>query len=75
MNKTEFLLKLADVLDYDGEIQSNQDTSSIEEWDSLGVLSVIELLNDIGIKIDPVKIMEINNVSELLQIVQPVLKE
>lgn len=75
MNKAEFLSKLADALDYDGIIRSDQDIASIEEWDSLGVLSVIELLNDMGLKIDPEKIMDLNNISSLIKLVEPVLED
>ena len=53
MNRLEFLTRLAEVLDHEGVIEANQEVESIPEWDSLGILSVIELLADLNLKVKP----------------------
>lgn len=75
MNKFEFLTRLAEALDHDGVIQSDQNVESIPEWDSLGILSVIELLADLDIKVKPEALKEIKNISELVEIVRTAIDE
>jgi acyl carrier protein len=75
MNQNEFLIELANILDYDDLIRPDQDVATIDVWDSLGILSVMQLLSDIGIKIQVEKITELQNIDELLKIVEPLLKD
>jgi acyl carrier protein len=62
-------------LDYEDLIRPDQDVATIDVWDSLGILSVMQLLSDIGIKIQVEKITELQNIDELLKIVKPFLKD
>lgn len=73
MNQKEFLSLLADAIDYEGVIDANQDVESIVEWDSLGILSVIELLSDLGIKVNPDALQKVENISQLLEIAEHVI--
>ena len=75
MNQKEFLSRLADAIDYEGVIEVNQDIESITEWDSLGILSVIELLSDLGVKVNPDALQKVGNISELLEIVGHLIHE
>lgn len=75
MNQKEFLSRLADAIDYDGVIEANQDVESIVEWDSLGILSVIELLSDLGIEVNPDALQRVQKISELLEIVEHLIYE
>jgi acyl carrier protein len=75
MNQNEFLIELANILDYEDQIGPDQDVATIDVWDSLGILSVMQLLSDIGIKIQVEKITELQNIDELLKIVEPLLKD
>jgi acyl carrier protein len=75
MNQNEFLIELANILDYEDLIGPDQDVATIDVWDSLGILSVMQLLSDIGIKIQVEKITELQNIDELLKIVKPFLKD
>jgi hypothetical protein len=75
MNQNEFLIELANILDYEDLIRPDQDVATIDVWDSLGILSVMQLLSDIGIKIQVEKITELQNINELLKIVKPFLKD
>lgn len=75
MNKLEFLARLAEALDHDGVIESNQKVESIPEWDSLGILSVIELLADLDIKVKPEALKEIKSIPELIEIARAAIDE
>lgn len=75
MNQKEFLSRLADTLDRDDTIEADQSVELIQEWDSLGILSVIGLLIDLDLKVDPMTIREIKNISQLLEIVKPTIHE
>lgn len=43
--------------------------------DSLGILAVLELLSDIGIKTQPEKINEISNIQDLLKLIDSYHKD
>lgn len=75
MNKQEFLTRLAEALDHDGVIEANQKVESIPEWDSLGILSVIELLADLNIKVKPEALKEIQSIPELIEIARTAIDE
>ena len=75
MNQKEFLSRLADTLDRDDTIEADLSVELIQEWDSLGILSVIGLLMDLDLKVDPLTIREIKNISQLLEIVKPIIHE
>lgn len=75
MNKLEFLARLAEALDHDGVIEANQKVESIPEWDSLGILSVIELLADLDIKVKPEALKEIKSIPELIEIARAAIDE
>ena len=69
MIKNEFLIRLAEAIDCEGVIEADQDIDSIIEWDSLGILSVIELLSEMKVKVSPETLQKIDNISQLLTIV------
>lgn len=75
MNRQEFLRRLAEVLDHDGEIAPDQAVQSIIEWDSLGILSVIELLTDLGLKVHPDALRDLGSIAELIDLARPVLND
>jgi hypothetical protein len=75
MNKLEFLARLAEALDHDGVIEVNQNVDSLPEWDSLGILSVIELLADLNIKVKPDALKEIQYIAELVEVARKAIDE
>ena len=75
MKTDEFLKRVAEVLDYEGVILSEQELLTIDEWDSLGILSVMELLSDLNIGYDADKLGEISRVSELLAMASDVIND
>jgi hypothetical protein len=66
MDSTTFLAKVAEVLDYDGEIVRGQNIEEIDMWDSLGILSVVELLEELGAEVDIDTINNLKTTDELI---------
>lgn len=75
MNELEFLARLAEALDHDGVIEVNQSVESLPEWDSLGILSVIELFADLNIKVKPDALKEIQCITELVEVARKAIDE
>jgi hypothetical protein len=44
MDSTAFLAKVAELLDHDGVIEKGQSLEDLDLWDSLGILSIDELI-------------------------------
>ena len=70
MDSTEFFSKVADVLDYDGEITPGQDLVDIDMWDSLGILSIVELLEEMGVEVDIETLNGLTTTDELFALAQ-----
>lgn len=70
MDNTEFFSKVADVLDYDGEITPGQDLVDIDMWDSLGILSIVELLEEMGVEVDIETLNGLTTTDELFSLAQ-----
>jgi acyl carrier protein len=66
MNSTEFLAKVAEVLEYDGDITRGQELADIDMWDSLGILSIVELLEELGAEVDIETINNLATTDELI---------
>jgi acyl carrier protein len=66
MDSATFLAKVAEVLDYDGEITRDQNLEDIDMWDSLGILSVLELLEELGKDVDIDTINNLTTAEELI---------
>lgn len=66
MDSATFLGKVAEVLEYDGEIARGQNLEDIDMWDSLGILSIVELLEDLGVEVDIDTINNLKTTDELI---------
>jgi acyl carrier protein len=66
MDSSTFLAKVAEVLDYEGEIAPGQNLEDIDMWDSLGILSIVELLEDLGAEVDIDTINNLKTTDELI---------
>ncbi|WP_257550900.1 hypothetical protein [Sphingopyxis sp. DBS4] len=66
MDSAAFLAKVAEVLDYDGEIVRGQKLEDIDMWDSLGILSIVELLEELGAEVDIDTINDLKTTDELI---------
>jgi len=68
MKTSELLTKVREALECDREINSSDLLLDIEGWDSLGILSVIAMLDEQGLKIDLQPLQEISTVSEFINL-------
>lgn len=66
MDSTTFLAKVAEVLEHDGVITRGQNLEDIEMWDSLGILSIVELLEELGAEVDIDTINNLKTSDELI---------
>lgn len=65
MTKQEFIEKLSELLDV--EVNENTDLRELEEWDSLAMLGVLALYDEIGVEIDINEMDEFKSVKDLLE--------
>lgn len=66
MDSATFLAKVAEVLEYEGEIFRGQSVGDIDMWDSLGILSIVELLEELGTEVDIDTINNLKTTDELI---------
>ena len=52
MNVKELLTIVAETIEYENELHLDQNIEDIEEWDSLGVLSIVSMMDDLSITIN-----------------------
>lgn len=68
MNAKELLTIIAEAIEYEGELHLNQNIEDIEEWDSLGVLSIVSTMDDLSISINLEDLEEIKTVEEFVRL-------
>jgi acyl carrier protein len=62
------LIKITEALDCEENLKGEEFLVDIEGWDSLGLLSIIQVFSDLGCKPDPEKIKKCARVSDLLKL-------
>jgi len=60
---------VAESIEYDGPLEVDTALESIDEWDSLGWLGLIALLDEHNIELDLSKLADIENVNELHELI------
>jgi acyl carrier protein len=68
MNQATFLKRLAEALDFSGELDPAQDLDSVDGWDSLGILSTIDLLSELGVEVSGEILGRAKLVAELIAV-------
>ena len=68
MNVKELLIVVAEALEYEDELYLDQNIEDIEEWDSLGVLSIVSMLDDLSISIYLEDLGEIKTVKDFVKL-------
>ena len=69
MTIDKLLELVAEALELEGELNLHDKIEDIEEWDSLGNMAVISMLDELGAGIDSEKIAEISTVKEFVDLV------
>ena len=73
MTVDEFLKQLTQALERDEPLQRGQDLGETGEWDSLAVLSVVDLFEQIGADTDLDSIGEAKTTGDLIALAGPAL--
>jgi len=76
MTKLEFMRELADALKADISILTEEMLlAEMKGWDSIGLISVIALLNEIGINLKAAQVREAMTVSDIVALAGDNLEE
>ena len=70
MTQEQFLEKLTDILDYEGELNCDMKLSEIEEWDSLSYISFLAYSKTIGKDINIALVKSAETVQDLYNLVK-----
>lgn len=68
MNVKELLSIVAEAIEYEDELHLDQNIEDIEEWDSLGVLSIVSTMDDLSISINLEDLERIKTVEEFVNL-------
>ena len=64
----ELLTIVAETIEYEGELALEDKIDDIEEWDSLGVLSIVSMLDDLSISMSLEDLEEIQTIEEFVKL-------
>jgi acyl carrier protein len=68
MNVKELLIVVAETIEYESELHLDQNIEDIEEWDSLGVLSIVSMMDDLSITINLEDLEQIKTVEDFVRL-------
>ena len=68
MTKDEFLEGVAEALDCEMELTEDTLLDDIDEYDSIGVLSLMSYFDEIGIKVSPNEFEKFEKVQDLINL-------
>ena len=68
MNVKELLIVVAEALECEDELSLDQNIEDIEEWDSLGVLSIVSMMDDLNISVNLEDLEEIKTVEDFVKL-------
>ena len=66
MNIEEFLKVTAETLDYEEVINIDDRLEDIDMWDSLGVLSLVEMLDEMNISVELDRFEDLETIREFI---------
>jgi len=68
MKKEEFLELLAETIDTEEELNENMALNEIDEYDSIAVLSLMSMYDELGVKVTPNDFKELNSIADLIKL-------
>lgn len=68
MNVEEFFQKVAEALDSSAALVRGQTLESVEGWDSLGILAILDLLESGGVTVDLDELRAAQTTDDLLRL-------
>lgn len=75
MNVEEFFQRVAEALDSSSDLTLGQALDSVEGWDSLGILSILDLLESGGVTVDLDELRAAKTTDDLLRLAGPMVEE
>ena len=68
MTKDEFLELLSETIDTESELSEELLLDEIEEYDSIAILSLISMYDDLGVKVNPSDFQNLKTVADLIKL-------
>lgn len=68
MTKDEFLELLIDTIDTEDEITSDTELSSIEEYDSIAILSLMNMYDELDVNVTPESFKDLKSIDDLIRL-------
>jgi len=68
MTKEEFIEFLIETIDTEDEINENTLLDEIEEYDSIAILSLMSMYDDIGVRVNPKDFVELKTIQDLINL-------
>ena len=68
MTKEEFIELLIETIDTEDEINENTLLNEIEEYDSIAILSLMSMYDDIGVRVNPKDFVELKTIQDLINL-------
>jgi acyl carrier protein len=68
MTKEEFIDLLIETIDTEDEINENTLLDEIEEYDSIAILSLMSMYDDIGVRVNPKDFVELKTIQDLINL-------
>lgn len=75
MKVEQFFQKVAEALDSGATLSRGQLLESVEGWDSLGILSILDLLEGEGVTIDLDELRSAQSTDDLLRLAASILED
>jgi len=66
MKKEEFVELLAETIDTEDEISKDTLLDEIEEYDSIAILSLMSMYDEIGVKVSPNDFINLKTIEDLI---------
>lgn len=61
---------IGEALEHEGDLNAETKTSDLDGWDSIGILSLIMMLDENGYNIDGEILMELDTIGDLLDLLE-----
>jgi acyl carrier protein len=75
MKVEQFFERVAEALDSGAQLSRGQSLESVEGWDSLGILSILDLLESEGVKVDLDELRAAQTTDDLLRLAASLLED
>ncbi|NPA73313.1 MAG: acyl carrier protein [Epsilonproteobacteria bacterium] len=68
MKKEEFLDLLAETIDTEEELSEQMSLDDIDEYDSIAILSLMSMYDELGVKVTPNDFKDLKTVADLIKL-------